>query len=291
MAFRPLEMTKLMIKGHRTPVTRSPAEVGMEYEDVAFTSSDGVALKGWFIPSGAGRGPAIVWVHGWMWNRLGNVAGQTSVPDRDVDFMPAIEALHDAGYHVLTFDLRGHGESADAKGPQSYGPTESRDYIAAVEYLRSREDVDGERIGAVGMSAGGNTVLYGTPSVQPIKAVLAVQPTKLNVFNTNFARTELGPLGPMLIKPVDLLYRLMRAPLPSRQDPAIPAAKLNGTVVKYVQGTGDPWGTIEAVEGFAKATPHVAGPVIAYPSEDRYSGYQYISEHSGDMVAFFDEYV
>ena len=36
-----------------------------------------------------------------MWNRLGNVAGQT--PSRpDVDFLPAIKALHDAGYHVLT---------------------------------------------------------------------------------------------------------------------------------------------------------------------------------------------
>ena len=51
-----------------------------------------------------------------MWNRLGNVAGQTAVPDRDVDFLPATKALHDAGYHVLPYDWRGHGESEAGTG-------------------------------------------------------------------------------------------------------------------------------------------------------------------------------
>jgi len=261
--------------------------MGLDYEDVAFESSDGVALKGWFIPGPASPAPAIVFVHGWMWNRLGNVAGQTPVPDKDVDFLPVTKALRDAGFHMLLFDLRGHGESADAKGPQTYGPEESRDFVGAVRYLRTRPEVIADRIGAIGMSAGGNIVLYGVDEVQPIKAVLAVQPTRLTSFNRRFARTELGPLGPALLKPVDLLYRLMRAPLPSRQDPAIPARRLNGTVVQYVQGTGDQWGEVAVVEEFAAATPHTAGPVIRFPSTERYSGYRYISERAEDVVAFF----
>src|ERR1700749_1061885 len=134
MAFHPLLMTKLMLRGHRTPFTRTPAEVGLDYEAVAFEASDGVALKGWFIPAATSPAPAIVFVHGWMWNRLGNVAGQTPVPDKDVDFLPATKALRDAGYHMLLFDLRGHGESADATGPQTYGPDESRDFVGAVRY-------------------------------------------------------------------------------------------------------------------------------------------------------------
>jgi hypothetical protein len=91
--------------------------------------------------------------------------------------------------------------------------------------------------------------------------------------------------------PVDLLYRAWRAPLPSRQDPAIPARELAGTVVQYVQGTGDQWGELAVVEEFAAATPNTAGPVIRYPATERYSGYQYISERSDDVVAFFDEYL
>jgi pimeloyl-ACP methyl ester carboxylesterase len=292
MPFHPFLMTKLMLQSHRAPVTRTPADAGLEYEDVAFEASDGVGLKGWFIASAiGGRGPVVVFVHGWMWNRLGNVAGQTVVPDRDVDFLPAVKALHDAGFHVLTFDLRGHGESESGKGPQTYGPIESRDFVGAVTYLRTRSDVDGDRIGAIGTSAGGNTVLYGVEAAQPVKAVLVIQPTRLTSFNTNFAKTELGRFGPMLMKPVDLLYAVMRAPRPSRQDPAVPARRLNGTAVQYVQGTGDQWGEMAVVEEFAAATPGNVGPVVKFPSTERYSGYQYISKRSEDVVAFFRDHL
>ena len=201
----PFVMTKLMLNARRAPLDRTPADVGLEFEDAAFPAADGIGLKGWFIPSGAeGRGPAVVFVHGWMWNRLGNVAHQVKgLEDADVDFLPAAKALHDAGYHVLLFDVRWHGESERSSKPLSYGPVEARDYIGAVRYLRSRPDVDGERIGAIGTSMGGNIVLYGTPEAQPIKAILAIQPTRLAVFNNNFMRTEMGPLGPPMTKPME----------------------------------------------------------------------------------------
>ena len=68
----PLKLTRLMLFARRAPIDRTPAEVGLAYEDVAFKAGDGVGLKGWFIPSEAeGPAPAIVFVHGWMWNRLG----------------------------------------------------------------------------------------------------------------------------------------------------------------------------------------------------------------------------
>ena len=39
----------------------------------------------------------------------------------------------------------------------------------------------------------------------------------------------------------------MRAPLPSEHDPGIPARQLDGMLVQYVQGTGNPWGTMEII--------------------------------------------
>ena len=86
-------------------------------------------------------------------------------------------ALHDAGYHVLTYDWRRHGESEDGPGPLTYGPVEALDFAAAVQYLRDRPEVGD--IGVVGTSAGGNVALYGAPEVQPIKAMFIIQPTKL----------------------------------------------------------------------------------------------------------------
>lgn len=288
---RLMKLTSLMLKGRRAPLTRTPADVGLDYEPVSFAATDGVGLRGWFVPAaGDVPGPVVVFVHGWLWNRTGNVAGQVPVPDRDVDFLPATRALHDAGCHVLLFDLRHHGESEAGRLPITYGPWEARDYVGAVQYLRSRADVDGERIGALGTSMGGNTVLFGTPECQPVKALLAIQPTRLTVFNTNFARTEIGPLGPTMLKPVELVYRALRAPSPSRHDPGIGARELGATVVQYVQGTGDPWGTMEAVERFAAVTPN-ALPVVRYPSDGRYEGYRYVSERTGDVVAFFSAHL
>ena len=88
----------------------------------------------------------------------------------------------------------------------TYGPSEASDLVGAVNYLRTRAEVDGERIGMIGTSMGGNISLYAAPDCQPIKAILAIQPTRLPVFNANFARTELGRFGPLIIKPIDLLY-------------------------------------------------------------------------------------
>ena len=68
---------------------RTPQDVGLAYSDVEFAAADGVRLRGWFLPAGSDAGPAVVVVHGWLWNRLGNVAGCVPFTDRDVDFLPA----------------------------------------------------------------------------------------------------------------------------------------------------------------------------------------------------------
>ena len=288
----PLKLTRLMLFARRAPIDRTPAEVDLDYEDVSFKAGDGVGLKGWFIPAGTdGPAPAIVFVHGWMWNRLGNVAGQAPVDDRDVDFLPAAKTLHDAGFHVLMYDVRKHGESEAGPGLVTFGPLEKRDFTGAVAYLRSRPDVDGQRIGSLGVSMGGTIALYGAPDCQPIKAILALQPAKVTTFNRNFCREEFGAIGPVINAPVEYIYRAWRMTPPSQQDPGAPAKLLDGTVVKYVQGTGDRYGTMEDVETFAAGTPNVDGPVVRFPSTGRYDGYRYVSERRDEIADFFTRHV
>src|SRR5260221_4101644 len=81
----------------RRPGELTPADRGLRFEDVAVHSPAG-ELPAWFIPARDGaRGPGVVLVHGWESNR-----------DRT---LPNAEVLHAAGYHVLTFDVRGHGDN------------------------------------------------------------------------------------------------------------------------------------------------------------------------------------
>jgi uncharacterized protein len=289
---RQLALTKLMVVGERQPLTRTPSDVGLAYEDVEFSATDGVRLQGWFLPAsetGSGAGPAVVFVHGWLWNRLGNIAGRVPFTDRDVDFLPTARALHDAGMHVLMFDLSNHGLSG-SRFPMTFGVWESRDLVGAMSYLRMRPEVEPLRIGVLGTSMGGNTALEGAPYCQPIPAMLVVQPNRAGTFISRFARDHLGRYGAAILPPTDAYYAALRAPRPSKADPGLAARMLTDTVVKYVQGTGDPWGTMADVEAMVAATPH-ALPLVKYPSTGRYEGYAYITEHATDVAAFFTEYL
>ena len=108
----------------RVPVKGSPDDVGLAYEDVAFMSRDGaVRLRGWFLPGQKHR--AILIVHGGDENRI----------DENVDTLPLARDLVAKGYCVLTFDLRGRGES-EGKG-LSLSNIES-DIGGAMEYLAGR---------------------------------------------------------------------------------------------------------------------------------------------------------
>src|SRR3954451_13360407 len=82
-----------------------PATLGLPFEIVAIPTEGGAELPGWWIPApsagggavGAGIRPAVVLVHGWE-----------SARDRT---LPNAEILHAIGLHVLTFDVRAHGEN------------------------------------------------------------------------------------------------------------------------------------------------------------------------------------
>nr|MDQ2998409.1 alpha/beta fold hydrolase [Chloroflexota bacterium] len=231
-------LTRLMITGARQPLWRTPASVGLDAEEVVFPSDDGVTLRGWFIHRAEDDGtpaPAIIFVHGWPWNRLGNLAGQSLLPDRNVDFLEPARALAQAGFHVLLFDLRNHGQS-DAAWPVTFGVHEARDFVGAVALLRKRPDVDRGRLGAIGYSMGGNTIIYGIPRCQPFRAAIAVQPTSGSVFALNLARQLFGRAGPLLTKLAAPLHGAFGAPALNQITPARAATHLGETRMLYIQG-------------------------------------------------------
>ena len=102
------------------PVT--PTDIGLEYEDVRFATSDGVTLHGWLMPAGRETRSAVILMHGFAGNR---------VPDL-VEIVPWLQRR----YHVLQFDFRGHGQSGDA--PISLASLARRDVPAAVGFVQSR---------------------------------------------------------------------------------------------------------------------------------------------------------
>jgi uncharacterized protein len=130
----------------RAPVLHSPSELGLEYEDVTFPARDGVPLEGWFIPA-PGSGKLIIANHPMGFSRSGmptqyepwHTDWAASGNGFEVDLVPDYKILHDAGYHVLAYDLRNHGLSSAANGGVStHGITEWRDIAGSLDYARTR---------------------------------------------------------------------------------------------------------------------------------------------------------
>ena len=130
----------------RSPVLHTPAEHGLAFEEVTFPARDGVPLEGWFIPAPGARAVVIA-NHPMGFTRSGmpthlepwHSAWAASGNGFEVDLTPDYRILHDAGYHVLAYDLRNHGLSGAANGGiASSGIFEARDVAGSLDHVRSR---------------------------------------------------------------------------------------------------------------------------------------------------------
>ena len=72
---------------------------------------------------------------------------------------------------MLLFDRRGEGDSEG--DPNSLGWGGTKDLDAAVAFLRTRPDVDPERIGGIGRSVGGEMLLEFAAETDDLKAVVS----------------------------------------------------------------------------------------------------------------------
>jgi len=75
------------------------------------------------------------------------------------------------GYGVLLFDRRGEGASEGE--PNAFGWVGDRDLHAAAAYLRGRPDVDPERIGAIGLSVGGEMLIHAAAHSDAFRAIVS----------------------------------------------------------------------------------------------------------------------
>ena len=125
--------------------------LGAAHENVTFTTSDGLRLHGWYVPSR--NGAAVIAFPG------------RSGPQKHTRMLAA------NGYGVLLFDRRGEGESDG--DPNLFGWGGYRDILAAVDFLESRPDVEPGRIGGLGLSVGGEMMLETAARSDALDAVVS----------------------------------------------------------------------------------------------------------------------
>ena len=113
-----------------------------------FTSSDGVAVEGWFLPpaDGCAPHPTVVALHGGPHLGWGYVF--------NFDFL----MFSGAGFGVLFINYRGstgYGDAFATATHGDYGNLDYRDVMAGIDHAIDLGLTDGNRLGVFGMSAGG----------------------------------------------------------------------------------------------------------------------------------------
>ncbi|MDX1639598.1 MAG: alpha/beta hydrolase [Balneolaceae bacterium] len=131
----------------------TPDFVGLEYEDVYFTSSDGVRLHGWYVPHPDPIG-TVLFQHG----NAGNISGR----------METIQILNRIGLNVFIYDYRGYGQSEGS--PSEEGTY--RDAMAAWNYLTKTRGLSPDRIILMGRSLGGAVTGWLASQVTPAAVIL-----------------------------------------------------------------------------------------------------------------------
>ncbi|MDR7306243.1 alpha/beta hydrolase [Rhodoferax saidenbachensis] len=129
----------------------TPADLGLRFEAVSFHSQDGTPLIGWFIPAAGYANPrdakgTVVHFHGNAQNMTAHWQYVAWLPRR--------------GYNVLAFDYRGYGASQGE--PEVKGVFE--DSRSALDYVRTRKDVNPGRLLVLGQSLGGTNAIAAVGS-------------------------------------------------------------------------------------------------------------------------------
>lgn len=165
-----------------------PADVGIaNAEDVQFVTSDGLTLKGWYVPPKNGK--LVVFVHG-----LGG--DRTELLD-EAGFIVA------HGYGALLFDMRACGRSEGEITTVGY--SERRDVRAAIDFARSRAGADSP-VALIGHSMGGGLVLLATAEMPDVAAVIAESPFTTLEDNISDGVRSLTGLPPFPFAPLVVFF-------------------------------------------------------------------------------------
>lgn len=132
-----------MVKMPRSFIFKNPDYYGMEgWYALSIPSDDGTPLEAWYIPAKGGESnKLIIFNHALPMCRAG-YPGHMGEPwsnfiePVEIDFVLQYKHLTDAGYNVLTYDFRNHGQSGMANGGISgVGQWEWRDCVGVKKFV------------------------------------------------------------------------------------------------------------------------------------------------------------
>jgi len=134
-----------------------PSDAGLPCEELSLKSAEGIDLSCWLIKAPKAAKGTVLFLHGVSENKIVGI--------------PIARLLHSAGYNVLLYDSRRHG---DSEGKYcTYGFYEKHDVRTIINYLHHRPDVQLGKVGLFGSSMGAAVAIQVAGIDTRIAAIIA----------------------------------------------------------------------------------------------------------------------
>ncbi len=283
----------MMVKPGKSPVFNNPNAFGLEYEDVTFKASDGVKLSGWLIKGGTNK--VIIQSHfGVQCSRSGyspKVQGMIKMWDKDIEFLNQAKYLVEAGYSVLMYDFRNHGESDQGTCPWiTWGPEESKDVIAAVDFISSHPDYTESSIGllSICMGTSATALAYGVENglqnYKNIKALVSIQPLTYEKF------VKAMGVPNFLVKSANKPIQ-ERTGIDFSKNTFMPNVKHITAPTLVIQNQNDPWTSVKLVQEYYNEIQAEKAMLWLDIEKKRAAAYNWIGKNPAEILNWFQKHM
>lgn len=282
----------MMVKPGKSPVFESPEKYGLKYEDVTFKASDGITLSGWLIKGKTNK--IIIQSHfGVQCSRCGFTQEGKGIMKNvlwgsDIHFLDQAKYLVEAGYSVLMYDMRNHGNS-EQNGWVTWGLEERKDVIAALKFVSEHNDYQDANIGllSICMGQGASTFAFGMEDIEQfknLKTMISVQPLTYDYF------VKAMGLPNFLIKAGNK-YNENKRNVVLNGDSFLPYVKDISVPTLVIQNSNDPMTNMEMVQQYYDELKVEKKMLMVDLEKKRGAAYDWLGKNPASILDWFDKYL
>ena len=285
----------MFLSPKRQPMIKRPSDYGLAYDDVKIKTKDDVLLAGWLMRGTNNK--VIIIGHPGLFSKYGysikHEGLMKSGYDRDVELIPTAKHLVDAGYTVLMYDQRNHGESGSTPNNKPHDLVKNVywDNVAAAEYITNHLEFKGQDIGLMGicMNSMINAVAMSKASKEMretnIKATTLIQPHRLDLWY------EKAKIPKFIINRMNKIYR-KKGVTEMKDWDAISYIKDIFVPVLFVQNVNDPTSDMDHVRENYNAIPTEKEVIwIDEKEKHRFHTYNWFNNNPEPLINFFNKHL
>jgi pimeloyl-ACP methyl ester carboxylesterase len=270
----------------------------MDFEAVNLKPSDGINIKGWLIPAKSQK--IVIMTHVGGLTKYGSTVSYKNpfkLYNKEIEFLKTAKHLHEAGYNVLMFDFRNHGESDTSPngGTTGVGLEEYKDVAAALDFIKSRNDLKNMKIGFVSFCMGANSTIIAASKVPNkfvnVKCLMLIQPISMEVFvETYSSKLVSRPISKIFMPVIRIFVKNMSGYNLTQMSPKEYTKDINIPAL-YVQAKNDPWTDLNDIKGFYDSMPSKKEFFWIENTKHRFESYSYFQDHPEKMLKWLREWM